>query len=1155
MFRKIDDQIPLQLMTFLELEVSGESREHVLPYALLSGFIPVSLNSPLPARIKNNGDLLLQLRPGRWHIELNARHPEPLDAISLAIDDQQWPASEIWSFKAQPFLRLVEVQNLTAIDPSQSNVPKRWKNLPSYLFKQGESMKFKLIRRGDPEPEPNRLQLSRQLWLDFDGKGYTVSDHIQGKMSKDWRLNALNNTQLGQIKIKGRNQLITQLIDDDKTGVEIRHGQLDLQADSRIVGDINQLNAVGWEQDFHQLQAELNIPPGWRLISVTGVDNDPNSWVSRWTLLDLFLVLIASLAISRLWNVGWGIFALISLSLFWHEYQAPQFIWLNILAAIALIRVLPEGRFYSAVKWYRNICWLSLLLIIIPFMVTQIRIGLYPQLEKPWQHISPAPRPLQDAMSYQQQAEIKRQPTKLRKQESQVKMMAGSYALRSEDTAQLARIYERIDPDANVQTGPGLPQWQWHKVRLSWNGTVSSAQSISLWYLSPRMSMMLNFLTVFLVIVLSLLMFGLMDNKLRFPKVLFHFLILIPLMMFPDQQAYADFPEQEMLDELKTRLLKAPDCLPRCAEISAMHLKIDSSQIHIKLRVHAEKPVAIPLPAKPEQWMPNQVLLNGQTRETLMRHNNGLWLAIEKDVQTIELLGSAPAQNKFSLPLSLKPRRLTVENDNWKIQGLHPNAQADNQLILSRHKTIQHRESAAGKFDADLLPAFIRVERTLNLDLDWRITTRVLRVSKNAAPVALKIPLLANESVTTDGVRVANKQVLVNLSPGQNSKQWQSILKKSSKIQLHAVDSDLWNEVWRANISPTWNLKATGISVVYHQTQGRWMPEWRPWPGEKIELTISRPLALPGPTLTIDRTELLIKPGKRSLESKLELSIRSSKGTQHTLILPEQAQLQSVAIDNISQPIRQKGKQVTLPIKPGAQKIVLSWLQTQAQSVLFSSPPVNIALNSVNHHLKMVLGQDRWVLWTSGPRFGPAVLFWGILIMITILAFALGKVSLTPLKHWQWFLLLIGLSQIAIEFAACVVLWLMALAYRGKRQVEKNSHFNAIQVVLGFLTVVSVFILFIAVQQGLLGSPDMQIAGNQSSAFHLNWYQDHNTATLPTATVISVPLMSYRVLMLLWSLWLAVSLLNWLKWGWQCFTVNGLWKHREKAEKQIMKDS
>jgi hypothetical protein len=84
----------------------------------------------------------------------------------------------------------------------------------------------------------------------------------------------------------------------------------------------------------------------------------------------------------------------------------------------------------------------------------------------------------------------------------------------------------------------------------------------------------------------------------------------------------------------------------------------------------------------------------------------------------------------------------------------------------------------------------------------------------------------------------------------------------------------------------------------------------------------------------------------------------------------------------------------------------------------------------------------------------------------------------------------------------------------------------------------------------------MMITGNQSSPYSLNWYQDRSAALLPKATVISAPLKVYRLLMLAWSLWLAVSLLNWLKWGWGCFAKNGLWRVKPpKMEQQPPKES
>jgi hypothetical protein len=52
-----------------------------------------------------------------------------------------------------------------------------------------------------------------------------------------------------------------------------------------------------------------------------------------------------------------------------------------------------------------------------------------------------------------------------------------------------------------------------------------------------------------------------------------------------------------------------------------------------------------------------------------------------------------------------------------------------------------------------------------------------------------------------------------------------------------------------------------------------------------------------------------------------------------------------------------------------------------------------------------------------------------------------------------------------------------------------------------------------------------------------------------------VPLLVYRLLMLAWALWLAVSLLNWLKWGWGCFSNNGLWNKAAVKEKSVVVDA
>ncbi len=1140
-FRKVYDNVPLQLITSLELEVSGEQREIKLPHALLHSFIPIALSSPLPARLEADGSLLVQVRPGRWQIELNARHPEPLLELPFAVDDASWPEAEIWVFQALPHLRLVEIENLAAVDPSQTNLPAQWRNLPAYRVNQGDSMTFKVIRRGDPEPEPNQLNLARTLWLDFDGGGYTVEDRIDGRMTSGWRLDARPDLDLGQVQMNGQNQLITRLDDSGAEGIEVRKGGLQIKADSRLNGDIGRLNAVGWQQDFRQVRAELNLPPGWRLVAAGGVDNDPDSWISRWTLLDLFLVLIAALAVGRLWNVWWGVVASIGLALIWHEADAPRFVWLNILAAIALIRVLPAGGMLQLVKWYRNLSWLGLLVIAIPFMVDQVRIGLYPQLEKPWQPISPMPVVMTDAAQELAGAMTAESLSDRRLAASAPKLAAPKAQLQEEPRED----FDRIDPDAKLQTGPGLPQWQWHKILLSWNGRVDRSQQIRLWYLSPPLTMLMNALRVILVVILGSLVFGLLERRWKWSVPTWSLLLAVPLLAAPGKPAYADFPSDQLLEQLHGRLLREPECLPACAQIAAMNLSIEPQQMRIRLEVHAEQATAVPLPAHYEQWYPSRVSIDGEPARALLQYGDGrLWLHLPAGRHEVELLGLNPPNHQFTLPLPLKPHRAELETKGWSVEGVHENGRTADQLQFTRMQSRQEQELAT--LQPSVLPPYVRIERTLRLGLDWSIDTRVVRVERNAAPVVLEFPLLAGESVTSADIRVKNRQVLVNMAPGQTVMHWRSTLQKSETLTLEATATTQWNEVWKADVSTIWHLRTDGIAVVHHQDrQGRWLPEWRPWPGETVELRITRPAAVAGETLTIDNTELQIKPGKRAREARLALAVRSSKGTQHSIDLPEQAVLQEVSIDGISQPIRQQQRSVTLPIKPGRQQIALKWHQNKELENWLTTPAVDLHAPSVNSHIRAVLGHDRWVLFTFGPKFGPAALIWGVLLVLAFLSYGLGKVRLTPLTHWQWFLLLIGLSQIEVIGGLLVVSWLMALGVRRQKPLANAANFNAVQVMLALLSLISLMLLFYAVQQGLLGSPDMQIAGNQSSAYNLNWYQDRNDATLPTATVVSVPLFVYRILMLLWSLWLAVSLLNWLKWGWQCFSGEALWKKQQ----------
>ena len=92
---------------------------------------------------------------------------------------------------------------------------------------------------------------------------------------------------------------------------------------------------------------------------------------------------------------------------------------------------------------------------------------------------------------------------------------------------------------------------------------------------------------------------------------------------------------------------------------------------------------------------------------------------------------------------------------------------------------------------------------------------------------------------------------------------------------------------------------AEGIPAVDAPAAGRRLREWRPWPGEKLALAVERPEGAGGETLTIDRSQLALRPGLRATDATLTLALRSSQGGQHFVTLPEGAELTELTLDGV----------------------------------------------------------------------------------------------------------------------------------------------------------------------------------------------------------------------------------------------------------------
>jgi hypothetical protein len=1170
--RRVVDEVPLQLMTRVKLAVSGRGREVSLGQALPAGFVPMSVQSPIPAQLHPDGHLSVEARPGDWTIEIAARRDGPVTELQRPDPQGLWAAGpEVWAFEARPSLRLVVPEGVEAVDPQQTLSPAEWKSLPTLLMKVGDVLRLNEKRRGNAEPSSDQLSLSRQLWLDFDGSGFTVSDTVTGELNQGWRLEMPNPMVLGHVAIDGRDQLITRRGSNAPAGVELRQGNLRLEADSRWTGETSDVPAVGWDHDFKSVSGNLNLPPGWRLFHLWGVDETPATWVKSWDLLDLFLVLVLVFAVGKLWGSQVAALAAVTLVLTFPEAGTPKWIWLFLVATEALVRVLPEGLIRQAFRAGRILSLGVWAIVALPFMTEQIRKGIYPALEKEYESAggfrlggggylgaeSRSAAPMAPPASVAGKPEAN---------EASFDKAFGGDTPRGATSSpapgpapkkekyQRSSVLEELPSQAMIQTGPGVPKWSWNTVPLRWNGPVEKTQHLHLWLMSPGLNVTLAFLRVALLGALLALLLRRSKDWWRSappaapraaPAAAMLGVVLMVGLHAGAARAETQ-PSDERLNELRSRLLEPPKCGKACVTLGKLNLEAEPTKLTLRFDVSAAAPAGVPLPSAAEGWSPEQVLLDGKPTDALLRGDEGrLVLQVEAGTHEVQLLGPLPQADTVQLAFPLKPHHVTSHLGGWSLEGVHEDGVPDGTLQLTR---LQKEAPSEGKpaVQTTAFPPYASVERTLVLGLEWAVETRVTRLTPVNAAIVLEVPLLPGEAVTSSDVRTARGNALVNLAAGATEVSWRSTLKAQSPLKLEAMQKASWTEVWKLNAGPIWHLGWTGIPPVHPvDAQAAHLPEWRPYPGESLVLTVERPEGFAGQTLTVDQSRLSLAPGLRATDATLQMTLRSSQGGQHVVTVPDGATVESVAINGQSQPVRQDGRSLTLPVSPGAQGMEVKWREKRSVTALFSGSEVNLGAPSVNAELEVDLPRDRWVLLLGGPRLGPAVLFWGVLVAVLVAAALLGRVKMTPLTTLSWALLGVGLSQVPIEVSWMPVAWLIAMGWRRSSGAQLTRRwFNAVQVLLALGALASVCVLFAAVEAGLLGQPDMQITGNSSSAYALRWFADRSAPTLPRPWLFSAPMMVYRGAMLAWALWLARTVLGWTRWAWEAFASGGLWRRR-----------
>jgi hypothetical protein len=1147
LYRKLIDGHPLRMQTHLHFRVSGEMRSVTLDGVLLDGFLPLGVRSKLNVTITEEKSLKVEVKAGEWTASIDSYHPQFVSKLQIPKYSFPYASEEVWSLQNNASYRTIEVAGVTSIDSSQTTLPDTWKALPAYLVQENETFTIKELYKSAKQQQKSELKLNREMWLDFDGTGYTVDDSIDAKISQVRRLEANSLLDLASASINGQPALITTLENSTQKGVELREVNMNIETSSRYEGDITLPPANGWSEQFNSIRTKLHLPPGWELFAAFGSDNRSSAWVEKWSLMDIFLVLLLAIAIYQLYGWKWAVPATLFVILLWHESDAPTIVWLFVVLLVALLRVVTEGRLKKFLQFTGAIVVAIALLQVLSFTVYEIRTALYSQLEK--KDYTSYYDYEEDSFGYSNvQAPMPKSSRNIYKGKKMEMMNMVQQEQRMSKMMQ-----NRIDPNAVVQTGIGKPSWSWKSYTFSWQSGVSSEDRLELWLISPfvlKILKVLNIVGMFFLLYLFLHEFG----KSLVPSIKKGLgakstamgLLFVSLLVMTPQKSYADIPPPELLKELKERLTEAPACLPNCAQMDEVNVSIEEDRLTVHLNISAGSDISVPLLGNRNVWLPEEVLLNGAEAKGLsLDKNGGLWLMLTQGVHQVQLKGTLKGQHQVMLNsrLPLHNLQINARNPLWKITS-------DKKSYIEINSLKQEEQEDKAK---STLKPLIEVTRTLYFGQYWYIDTEVKLLNKIEKPYTLRYPLLPDESILGKEVEEQNNQALLHLSSKRPRYEWRSSLPITSTLALKAMQNDQVIEVWQMDISTIWDMNFQGIEPIAQlMDRDIIMPRFKPWQGEELTLNLERTKAVKGENLTIESSQLKVTQSGRYRDVTLNLSLKSSQAGQYTIALKDVKELKPTIIDGRTHYLKVSDGLVSIPLHAKAQKVKLSWREEIGAELNYQFPTIDLKKASTNSEIKLTLPHNRWILWTGGPTLGPAVLLWGVILALLIVAFVLGKVQGSPLKTQDWLLLGIGVSTTSVMILLPIVIWIFALRYREYRgNALEGWKRNLTQVGLVILTFVALGTIIGAVSSGLLGNPDMMIAGNSSYGNHLNWYSDRIAGVVPEPTVFSVSIWYYRVLMLLWSIWVAFALIRWLKWAWAVFSQGEMWSRwRSKKDEK-----
>ncbi len=1192
-YRRLVDGSPLRIDTRIVLRVSGAARSLELGSVLLPGSLPVNVHATLSYQFDSAGRLSLELTPGEHTVSIESVMEQPVLRLTRPNNFiKEWPIEELWSWVEDAAFRSVELRGISAVQAELTTMPIDWQGGAAYAVPSGAEASLLEIRRGEQSTQAQALILNREMWLDLDGGGFTVRDKIKGRISGSYRLNALDELKIGRAIVNGAPWFISKDPNSERSGLDLRESDVEIEAVS-ILDGTRTFSAVGYDTDLSQLNISLHLPPLARLFNVSGARAPSSwieAWTLLGIFGCLLLIVATNRILGR--KVAIIIGVLIPLSHQEFLVPRMLFIHL-LIVVLWYTLVTDKNSVWGAIsRSLIYVTFIAWCLEALAFAKLQFSQFLYPQLEAGSRYrtaiqeiaialersflawplilllLALAILSLSWIFNYKSTWQLVKRSAAvlvlgvvvfsfvggylfsiLIENKGPRRTVASSKAYTPEEGLQSRKLYKEYESNSigktvalmdlnepaalptyeqkKLLTGPAIPSWNWRTHNIWLKGPVLADSQIGVSFLSPGFVRFLSGLRAALTLYLIMLVFRRIGFSFNLPlRGLATSAALILILILLPHNAAAQFPDQDLLKSLEARMSAERCTLPDCAAIESATISIVDDRIEISMIGYSNGRAAINIPGPYSSFAPTAVRINGRPSVALRRNSSDFIQArTENGRNTIEVSGTAPA-NSFTLQFPSKPLHLNVEARNWISEGISAGGTTDGTVRFTRKRSdkVENRKASAA-----VLPGWIIAKRRFLIGEDISISTQLERLGDVSHSRQLRLPLLRGEQVTSAGFSAENGELVVNFKPAEKFLNFNSLLPYKAELKLESQKGRSLSEIWEVACKPIVSCSASGLKPTSSASEGQREWHFDPFPGELTTIKVRALDSVGGDFVTIDEVTSRQEFGAYMRSADLSITVRVSEQAPFWFELPEGAVVKGATLDGKGA-ISIEGRKLSALLSPGSHELKASYTEGDKAGIFDRVSAVTFSHPAHNVKVQISPTDERWLLFTGGTSWGPSVVFWGKLIMVILIVLGLSNVGLLTLTPLASLFLGIGLTTLPMIRIWIPLTWLAALAlYAAQRQIFKSIPRNIFLVGFALLTVLSLACIYEVIEYGLVLTPPMLVVGGQSTAASLNWYLDHGGTVLFRPWIIWLPLWTWRLLMLVWSTWMVVMIIKWIK--------------------------